>query len=75
MLSLENRQKYHLKKKSANPPKGLKSPEATINEITETITTNENNTNSKEPIQEPTNEEYLTTLFKQYSDFTPSIPD
>ena len=41
-----------------------------MNEILETITTNENNTNSKEPIHEATKEEDLLKLFKQISYFT-----
>ena len=40
----------------------------------ETITTNDNNTNSKEPTHKPTNED-LMKLFKQYSDFTPPTFD
>ena len=75
MLSWDNRQKYSLKKKPDNPSKDLKSPEATINEIMETIITNKNNTNSKKPIHEPTNKEDLMNLFEQYSNFTPPILD
>ena len=33
-------------KNTDNPPKDLKSPEATKNEVMETITTNENNIDS-----------------------------
>ena len=40
----------------------FKSTEATVNKIMETIHKNENNTNSKEPIQKPTNEEDLMNL-------------
>ena len=40
----------------------------------ETITTNENNTNSKEPIHEAT-KEYLLKLFEQYSDFILATSD
>ena len=40
----------------------------------ETINTNENDTKSKEPIQEPTNED-LMNLFEKYSDFTPPTLD
>ena len=36
----------------------------------ETITSNENDINSKEPKQELTDEEDLLNLFEQYSDFT-----
>ena len=63
MISWENRQKYSLKKKPDKPPKDLKSTEATINEIKETITIDENKTDSYELIHEPTNED-LMNLFK-----------
>ena len=72
---IQSRQKYSLKKRPDNPPKDLKLPEATIIEIMETITTNENNTNSKEPIHEPNDKEDLMNLFKQYPDFTPPTSD
>ena len=58
-----------MKKNTDNPDQDLKSPEATVNEIMETITSIENNTNSKGSTQESTNEEDLLNLFKQYSDF------
>ena len=48
--------KYSMKKNPDNPPKDFKSPEAIINGIKETITTNEINTDSKESICELTNE-------------------
>ena len=38
--------KYSLKKRD-NPPEDLKSLKGTVNEIMETITSNENDTNSK----------------------------
>ena len=52
-----------------------RAPEATINETMETITTNENNTDSDKPTHESTVEEDLMSLFKQYSSFTPPISD
>ena len=53
----------------------MKLPEPTVNEIMETITTDENNTNSKELIHEPPNEEEQMNLLEQYSNFTPTTPD
>ena len=41
----------------------------------ETITTNGNNTYSKESTHEPTNKEDLMNLSEQYSDFKPSTLD
>ena len=67
--------KYILKKKTGNSPKDLKSPEATINEIMETITTNGNGTNSKESTHESTNEENLLNIFEQYSNFSHPTSD
>ena len=64
-----------MKKKPDNSLEDLKSPEANINEIMETITTDENYTNSKEPIHETTNEEDLMNLFELYSDFTSHSSD
>ena len=54
---------YSLKKKPDNKPEDLKSPEAIINEVMETIITNKNKTNSEEPIHKQTNEEDLMNLF------------
>ena len=54
--------KHSFKKKTGNPPKDSKSSEATINEIMETITSKENDVNSKTPTQESTNEEDLLNL-------------
>ena len=53
---------------------GLKSSEATMIEIMETITWNGNNIDSV-TTYEPTNKEDLMNLFKWYSDFTPLISD
>ena len=68
-------EKYNLKKETDNPPKDSKSGDVTINEIMETITSNENDANGKESAQESTNEEDLLNLFKQYSDFTQPTSD
>ena len=51
---LEKGDKYSLKKK---PPKDLRSLDVTINEIMETITTNENNTDSDAQKHKPTNKD------------------
>ena len=48
----------------------MKSPEATASESMDTITLNENDTNSKESTQETANKEDLLNQLKQYSDFT-----
>ena len=53
----------------------MKSPEATVNEIMETITSNENDTSSKESTWESTNEDYLLNPFKQYVDFAKATLD
>ena len=68
-------EKYSLKKKPDNSPKDLKASEATKTEIIETITTNKNNTYSKESTHKPTNEEDLNNLFEQYSSLTPPTSD
>ena len=54
-----------MKKKPDNPHKDVKSPEATIHENKETITTNEQITKSVEPTHKSTNEEDLVSLFEQ----------
>ena len=74
MLSWEDMQIYSLRKKTDNPPTVSKLLEVTINEIMETITSNENDINHKQPTQESTNEDLLN-LFKQYSDFAQSTSD
>ena len=51
------------------------SLETTLNEILETITSNENGTNSQVSTQESTNEEDQPNLFMQYSDFTQHTSD
>ena len=61
--------------KADNPSKDLKSPEATINECMETITTNKNNTNSTEPIHKLTDKEDLMNLTEEYSNFLPPTLD
>ena len=52
-----------MKKKPDNRSKDLRSPEAISNEIMETITTNENNTDSKESTCKQSNKEDLMNLF------------
>ena len=62
-------EKYSLTKKTDNSPEDLKSPEATVNESSETITSTDNDTNSKESTQESTNKDDLLNLFQQFYDF------
>ena len=63
-------EKYSFKKKSTNQHECLKLPDATVNEVMESLTTTNNYQISQDPIRDSTDEDDLMKLFDQSSGFT-----
>ena len=68
-------EKYSFKKKSNSQHEIPKLPEPTLNEVMESITTNEDYSTTQEPRSNATNEDNLMKLFNQFSSLTLPMSD